>query len=308
MESQKFEHRKALKVDLLAFWTWVRTELSDETKTKDAALINELDRLLKDDSEDFSWVQCNRAELLMLPLLPEPALDAQLRRRLDQALEVGAISADQYEELAARFFNRTPPARAAEKCEGARVLLSKLHQFFLNRRFRRDQRAEAARILKWFALWILVLGLLPITVFTVVDYVPWQGMAKGALVQVPLFCAAAAGSFGIIGAFFSRLISFQRRVEAFGFEQILNTFSTQVIILRCATGMFGAVLFYFLMRSGLLGGSLFLVENGDTSLYFAKLLVWSFVAGWSERLVPETLERTENSAKSSQAPAKSTGG
>ena len=105
---------------------------------------------------------------------------------------------------------------------------------------------------------------------------------------------------GIIGAFFSRLVSFQSRADAFGFEQILNTFSTQVIVVRCATGMFGAMLFYFLMRSGLLDGTLFLKEGDPSVLSFAKLLVWSFVAGWSERLVPETLERTESSAKSSQ--------
>src|SRR3954453_22276530 len=152
MESGKYEHRKALKADLLAFWVWVQTELSNETKTKDASLINELDRLLKDDSDDFSWVQCNRAELLLVPLLPEPAIDAQLRRRLDQALAEGALSADRHKETVARIVDKSAAATPDVKREGLRALLSELHQFYLNRRFRRDQRAEAARVLKWFAL------------------------------------------------------------------------------------------------------------------------------------------------------------
>jgi hypothetical protein len=65
--------------------------------------------------------------------------------------------------------------------------------------------------------------------------------------------------------------------------------------------MFGAMIFYFLMSSRLLGGSLFLGDPPDAPIIdFAKLLVWSFIAGWSERLVPETLQRTENAARASQ--------
>jgi hypothetical protein len=102
------------------------------------------------------------------------------------------------------------------------------------------------------------------------------------------------------------IIGVRANRDAFGFEQLLNAFSAQFIVVRCAMGMFGAVIFYFLMRSGLLGGTLFLEElkfEDDSTKFvsnFAKLIVWSFIAGWSERLVPETLERTESSAKSSE--------
>jgi len=307
MEAEKYEHRKALKSDLSTFWVWLQGQLTEDAKARGALLITELNGLLRDRGEDFSWIEAIRAELLMLPLLPEPALDSQMRRRLDQAQREGTISPERYAEAIKRFFDKDAPASLEVKREGYRALLTELHQYFLNRRFRRDQRSETARVLKWFTIWILVLALLPIVAFSLIEPLTDGWFTPKYLMQSLLFCTAAAGLFGILGAFFSRLVSFQSRLQAFGFEQLLNAFSAQFIVVRCAMGMFGAVIFYFLMRSGLLGGTLFLEElkfEDDSAKFvanFAKLIVWSFIAGWSERLVPETLERTERSAKSSEA-------
>jgi hypothetical protein len=242
-----------------------------------------------------------------LPLLPAVALDAQLRRRLDQARSEGALSPERYKDMVERLLGNNVPELEVKR-EALRALLTELHQFYVNRRFRREQRAGIAGVLKWFAICILVLAIIPIMAFVGLGR-PYISLPdQHQLMQSSLFCVCAAWVFGIIGAFFSRLVSFQTRAETFGYEEILNTFSTHVILVRCATGMFGAMVFYFLMRSGLLGGSLFLSDgvatqpNDPAQADFAKLLVWSFIAGWSERLVPETLERTESSAKSSQPP------
>jgi len=82
--------------------------------------------------------------------------------------------------------------------------------------------------------------------------------------------------------------------------KILNTISnlsTRVLIGICA----GIVVFFFI-RSGLLTGPLvpdLLVKTGETYDLFqvmALLVVWFFLAGFSEKLVPELLFKTEAQA------------
>ena len=100
----------------------------------------------------------------------------------------------------------------------------------------------------------------------------------------------------------------------------MNGYQSRMLYVRLLYGMSGEIIFYFLLRSGLLGGSAFpdlsqvsvgehivwkftptgagqnleagkLDPSGLTILMptpdFAKLVVWSFLAGFSERLVPE---------------------
>lgn len=309
MRIEKEEHRQGLKIQLLALWMHAEALLTEEDKTKNAALISTINHLLNNTAEDWTWLECNEAELLLLPLLPDAALEAQFRTQLRKALKVRILTADEYKETIARFFGTDAIRPRAVMQEAYRTLLSELHQNYISLRFRREQRLETAlRLLKLSAL-ILLFATLPVLIFSLAPLgdvkSPLGTLAKTALVRDPLFGLYAAGSFGIVGAFFSRLVPFQGRIQQYNYEQLLHTFSPRFIALRCTIGMLGAIAFFLLMRGGLLGGSLFpapdrLADLGGGSASipeFAKLLVWSFIAGWSERLVPEALERTENTSK-----------
>ena len=72
-------------------------------------------------------------------------------------------------------------------------------------------------------------------------------------------------------------------------------------------GAFGAILFFFVMGGNLLAGQLFLttdfklwdaLPNGSSrpTQDFFRLLVWSTIAGFSERLVPDRFDEIANSA------------
>jgi hypothetical protein len=314
-EWEKQEHRQALKADLRALWISIESQLTEDERTRAAPLIKDIDGLLKGGGDDFTWVQCNAAELLMLPLLPDPVLDAQFRHSLAEARQNGMPMGDHHSEMIRRFLTSDPsdktmpkPERSAKQ-EAYRTLLTEVHQYYLNRRFRRDLRLRTAQKLLYFVGVILFLAVLPVLLFALAPgdaatsttaWSGWRCLAeKAALVKDPIFCGGAAAAFGILGAFFSRLVSFQSRQQTYGFDELLHNFSERFVAVRCAVGMFGAIILYLLMRSGLLGGSLFLtdVDYADPVKAFAKILVWSFVAGWSERLVPEALERVESSSK-----------
>jgi hypothetical protein len=77
---------------------------------------------------------------------------------------------------------------------------------------------------------------------------------------------------------------------------------------RAMIGTGAGCVLYFFLRSGLLGGSAFpelttldtaeVVPRKDLAL----LIIWCFIAGFSEKLVPSILEKTESRA-GSPAPA-----
>jgi hypothetical protein len=82
--------------------------------------------------------------------------------------------------------------------------------------------------------------------------------------------------------------------------------------------MIGVIIFYYFLCSGLIDGSAFPKLSGVAvgtskkelglaeldvlapTMNLAKLLVWSFIAGFSERLVPTTLDRVDQQAKKTE--------
>jgi hypothetical protein len=122
---------------------------------------------------------------------------------------------------------------------------------------------------------------------------------------------------GLMGALFSRLIYLQSNWTALSLDQVEDAKLASSILLRGSVGMCAAVIVFLFLRSGIITstflptfteislhqitGSLTDVEGEvdlnlpflAPSLAFSLLIIWCFLAGFSERLVPDILAATE---------------
>jgi hypothetical protein len=128
--------------------------------------------------------------------------------------------------------------------------------------------------------------------------------------KFPNYGLYTAISFGLVGAFFSRLISLNSN-RVVSVEDAENLYGLRSLAIRGAVGMFGAMIIYFLLRTGILGSVAPDLEKlsyttlpvksmiGDGTVLLPSsnwclLVVWSFLAGFSEKLVPDSLASAES--------------
>jgi hypothetical protein len=262
------------------------------------------------DAQDDAWNQAYKLERLLALAEPAANLPSEIRRRLDQTREEGIASATRlraaFDSTAALLIDT---ASAPPKLkEGAEPILRGLLLETLEELHWASQRKFASRPIQKKATRVIAgFGLLSCVLF-VVPYVcigaTHGRVADKAVIPVaawlPLYTAAAAGFFG---AMFSRLMSLQANMNTLSLGALGEAKSVLAIFFRGSVGVTGALFAYFFFLSGIMGGSLLpdfdkMTVEGRSGLpvpntQLALLAVWSFLAGFSERLVPNILQKTE---------------
>ncbi|HEX6374010.1 MAG TPA: hypothetical protein VF006_34090 [Longimicrobium sp.] len=160
-------------------------------------------------------------------------------------------------------------------------------------------KSVSARLVKVLVAWGLIASII-LTVFVIfVNWVP--------VLIVTLGC-------GVLGGF----ISLQRRLKTLSIKDLeLLDESWYYTLLSPLTGGFLAVVLYMIFISGLLAGDLFpaftldptdtatpgtvvfrdiIQVRANTVQDYAKLLVWSFIAGYSEKFVINIIGQFRNTA------------
>ncbi|MFK7858143.1 MAG: hypothetical protein AB8B64_04965 [Granulosicoccus sp.] len=120
---------------------------------------------------------------------------------------------------------------------------------------------------------------------------------------------------GLFGTTFFMIVDLQSKIESSSQGELRDMWTFRMILLRCSFGVGAATILYFFFQTGLLGdgvwpdvgsldfaeatrevesgpfrGSTYRLPNTNTSL----LIVWSFLAGYSQTFVPRLLVKTTN--------------
>jgi hypothetical protein len=287
----------------------VRCELGEAVTPSQTLVIGRIEELLKE-GDTLDWGRVYQIEGLLVHLKNGKRLISETERRVDEATRTGLASAPKLREQLDRK-NASPVTD-----EDYRAILAAatddLQWYYLKRMLIRSERGAAAVRLRRFGWVALLVVSIPFLAFVFEKYLPWKPFSL-LMTDYPNYGVFTAMSFGLLGAFFSRLISLQVRDDKATLEDVRTDYGYSFLVVRAGVGICGAVIVYFLLRSQVLGTTIapdfsklgyesvsLQTILGDSaakvrfpSKDWALLIIWSFLAGFSEKLVPDSLTRAE---------------
>jgi hypothetical protein len=286
-------------------------------------------RTAEDQWDAEAWAEAYQLERLLALVEPPETLTLDLDRRLNEAianklssverlrLDVNTAKTEAIDNL------KRPPTLnpgGIEKLRSALInLLEEIHWD--------DQRKFFATPIQKTAVHRIVTLDLLVFVAVVIPYV-WiyfrsfeNDVDLRFWASLPLYTVLTVGAFG---AYFSRLIQIFQNGDRLSIRELQSSKSWSSLFLRGAVGMCGALVVFFFLKSGLVGGGIFpdfskfgfdlsdfpafddpekaakfglekIMRTVEPNKDLALLAMWSFVAGFSERLVPTILANTESS-------------
>jgi len=279
--------------------------------------------LLAKDPRLVRWVDAYQAELLLAQIRPVAQLRNEILRaaeKLRRETSDGTTVFDaEIDEVTGQDLSQTPEGEARARAILMRLLSGqhwKTSQRFLKRQI---GLIYTQRIVAWLVgVLALFIGVLLVVALLSPPCTGANACRDTWLVYSGL---AVAGSAGLLGASFSTLTGRAATIETVSLEGAQVAASNMLIALRLGVGGTGAMILYFFFEAGLVSGAAFpdletlgftrvlAPETNGPSPWFrplgvyvpnaelSKLMVWSFLAGFSEKLVPAMLGRVEKSGK-----------
>ena len=267
---------------------------------------------LLNSKQSRSWSDAYEIEQMLVHLFDDETLKIELGvRSLEARSTLDRPLAEFYASYAKEMIGVNSPER--QRGLLARLVNDLQWRYTVNevkRRYSQDITSRTG--------WLFALALLIFAVWTA--YIVLSKSLKSPSSDVHLLIFAALA--GTWGAAFSMLGSLKSRLTASELNDMKLMRPWVMLLSRALIGTGAGCVLYFFLRSGLLGGSAFPVltaldtppsGGGLTAAAtagevprkdLALLIIWCFIAGFSEKLVPSILEKTESRAES-MAPAES---
>jgi hypothetical protein len=256
-----------------------------------------IDDLLNPNRPDATWETLYEAEQRLAALMPDPEVRAEATRRFLEADKLGVFSS---KTLKANF---DAAQTDVDRLATFLCLLDDLQFRYVKRALDRKTRKTIGKKLNYLGI-VLILPL----VLTLL-YVFFENQSPAAT----RYHLVVVIYFGMIGAYFSRMSAFQGAADTLDYDALMSDFPLWNVFVRLIMGVIGAILMYLLIIGGLLGGQLF-PSTTMNALWtatpfdmptpdFAKLLIWSTIAGFSERFIPDQFTNLTSKADSAPKPS-----
>lgn len=279
--------------------------IQPEGETRSPAAYARVAELLDPARPQHSWSDCYEAEQLLVHLFDDDMLETELRARLVESANLRPPLPEHYATAVAEA-----KTSAAKRTILLRLVNDLQWRYTVNEGKRRFAGQLTSRSSLMFFLALLAYASLL-----------WWASYRRPMSYNDIRLALVAGATGAWGATFSMLTSLQTRIEASEIYDLRRMRTFLMLISRALIGGGAAAIFYFFFLSGLVSGPIFptltAAEGGDGGSLaavtaacpgdmagclpmrqFALLVVWCFLAGFSEKLVPSLLARTEQRADS----------
>ncbi len=266
--------RDQLFITLGASFEHAKGQLTDENK-----IVPKIERLLSLDKSARTWKNAYEIERLLVEIYDDPTLDFEIGCKLIEAKR------DLYESENKFYQDNIPdPDNIAAK----RAFLSRLvNDLQWRGSIKETMRANSRAVHNLTAL-VFILSIIPF--FLVVVY----------LDHTRLYHLYVAIASGIWGASFSMLISLKDRINESNLDGLRVQRGIGYMLSRPTIGLGAASILYYFLRADLLQGSMFpdMSQSILDAKNFSLLIVWSFLAGFSEKFIPNLLSKTEQKAES----------
>jgi len=269
------------------FFVTLRSNLQLSLKNKSdhpKEIVEKIDSILI--KEDNTWADAYEIERLMINLYGSNQMEIELNRRLVEAER--NLFPTEYD-----YYKKEILKLDYKKAEKSSALLNRLINDLQWRYTLTQLKREFSQLIRtrFSCCFILSTALFLLTFLAFL-------LPKGP--YLPLLCSTA----GLWGASFSMIIFTSNQLSNCGLEDLRLLKTIGYVLSRVTVGCGASLILYFFLKAGMLSGSMFPVMEAITpmpksgygsDLYL--LVIWSFLAGFSEKFVPNLLTKTAKKAK-----------
>ncbi len=249
-------------------------------------IISKLEELF---NKDQNWTNLSQIEIYLVSLYNDAELAMELKINVLEAKN--KLSAEQFE-----FYQKE--ARMESSASDKKILLTSLmEKLFISDDIDDLQKSYIAktRIRTSFLFFVAII------MFFAVDQVPaiaqFLAIAKGSKGDAILTAMAA----GWMGTTFSMLLGLKTKLSGSSISDLKVIHRIDYLFSRTIIGVTSGLLVFYFFQAQLLSGTFFPVFNPELPIFSdvsnALLIVWCFISGFSEKLVPDLIAKTEDTIK-----------